>query len=106
MTEHSGGNGRLGRWLRAALAVLAVLVLMFVVPPLISVRAYKNQITQLISRSLGRPVRLSSAQARILPWPGFEISDLSVAEDPAYGAEPVLHANKVNASIRLMALLG
>jgi uncharacterized protein involved in outer membrane biogenesis len=53
---------------------------------------------------LGRPVRLSSVQAHILPWPGFEISDLSVAEDPAYGAEPVLHANKVTASIRLLAL--
>lgn len=93
------------RWLRIALAAIAVVVLVFVVPPLISVSAYKNQITQLISQSLGRPVRLSSVQAHILPWPGFEISDLSVAEDPAYGAEPVLHADKVTASIRLLALL-
>ncbi len=104
MKDYGRGNERLGRWLRATLAVVAVLVLLFVVPPLISVKAYKNQITQLISQSLGRPVRLSSAQARILPWPGFEISDLSVAEDPAYGAEPVLHANKVTATIRLLAL--
>ena len=92
------------RWLRIALAVFAVLVLVFVVPPLISVNRYRSQITQLISRSLGRPVRLSAVQVRLLPWPGFEISDLSVAEDPEYGAEPVLHANKVTASIRLLAL--
>ncbi len=92
------------RWLRIGLAAVAVTVLVFVVPPLISVNPYKSQITQVISRSLGRPVRLSSVQAQILPWPGFEISDLSVAEDPAYGAEPVLHANKVTASIRLLAL--
>jgi len=105
MTNSAGGNERLRRWLRVALAAIAVLVLVFVVPPLISVSAYKNQITQLISRSLGRPVHLSSVEAHILPWPGFEISDLSVAEDPAYGAEPVLHANKVAASIRLLALL-
>ena len=105
MTDSAGGNERVRRWLRIALAAIAVLVLVLVVPPLISVSAYKNQITQLISQSLGRPVRLSSVQARILPWPGFEISDLSVAEDPAYGAEPVLHANKVTASIRLLALL-
>ncbi len=91
-------------WLRIALAVIAVLVLVLVVPPLISVSRYKSQITQLISQSLGRPVRLSSVQVRLLPWPGFEISDLSVAEDPAYGAEPVLHANRVTASIRLLAL--
>jgi hypothetical protein len=105
MTDSAGGNERVRRWLRVALAAIAVLVLVLVVPPLISVSAYKNQITQLISQSLGRPVRLSSVEAHILPWPGFEISDLSVAEDPVYGAEPVLHANKVTASIRLLALL-
>ena len=86
------------------LAAIAVLALVLVVPPLISVGRYKGQITQLISQTLGRPVRLSSVQVRLLPWPGFEISDLSVAEDPAYGAEPVLHANTVTASIRLLAL--
>jgi len=106
MTESDGGNGRIRRWLRIALATIAILVLVLVVPPLISVSRFKSQITQLIARSLGRPVRLSSVQARLLPWPGFEISDLSVAEDPAYGAEPVLHASKVTASIRLLALFG
>ncbi|MGA2206600.1 MAG: AsmA family protein [Terracidiphilus sp.] len=90
--------------LRIALAAIAVLVLLLVVPPLISVNHYKGQITGLISQSLDRPVHLSSVQARLLPWPGFEITDLSVAEDPAYGAEPVLHADKVTASIRLLAL--
>jgi len=104
MTDGAGGKERLRKGLRIALATLAVLVLLLVVPPLISVSRFKTQITQLISQSLGRPVRLSSVQAHILPWPGFEISDLSVAEDPAYGAEPVLHANKVTASIRLLAL--
>jgi hypothetical protein len=106
MTESDGGNGRIRRWLRITLATIAILVLVLVVPPLISVSRFKSQITQLISRSLGRPVRLSSVQAQLLPWPGFEISDLSVAEDPTYGAEPVLHAGKVTASIRLLALFG
>jgi hypothetical protein len=106
MTEGAGGNERLWRGLRIILAAVAILVLVFVVPPLISVSHFKTQITQLISQSLGRPVRLSSVQAHILPWPGFDISDLSVAEDPAYGAEPVLHANTVTASIRLLALFG
>jgi hypothetical protein len=104
MTESDGGNGRIRRWLRIALATIAILVLVLVVPPLISVTRFKSQITQLIAQSLGRPVHLSSVQAHLLPWPGFEISDLSVAEDPAYGAEPVLHASKVTASIRLLAL--
>ena len=93
-------HGRL--WM--ALAVVVLLVLALVVPPLISVSHYKGQITHLIAQSLGRPVRLSSVEVRLLPWPGFVLYDLSVAEDPAYGAEPVLHASKVTASLRLLAL--
>jgi hypothetical protein len=71
---------------------------------MVSVSRYKSRITHLIATSLGRPVRLSSVELRLLPRPGFVLTDLSVAEDPAYGAEPVLHANSVTASIRLLSL--
>lgn len=104
MTNGADRKEKLYARLRTALAILAVLVLALVVPPLISVNHYKGQITHLIAQSLGRPVRLSSVEVRLLPWPGFVLSDLSVAEDPAYGAEPVLHATKVTASLRLLAL--
>lgn len=87
-----------------ALAVLAIILVGLIVPPLVSIGRYKGRITELIATSLGRPVRLSSVGFRLLPWPGFVLNDLSVAEDPAYGAEPVLHANTVTASIRLFPL--
>ena len=100
--QHGRQLWRKGLWL--ALALVAFLLLLLIVPPLVSVSRYKSQITRLISESLGRPVRLSSVELRVFPWPGFEITNLSVAEDPAYGAEPVLHANSVRASIRLLSL--
>jgi len=104
MTNGAASKKKLHGRLRMALAATAIFVLVLVVPPLISVGHYKGQITHLIARSLGRPVRLSSVEVRLLPRPGFVLYDLSVAEDPAYGAEPVLHANKVTASLRLLAL--
>ncbi len=106
MTNGADRKKKLHGRLQIALAVLALLVvvLALVVPPLISVSHYKGQITQLIARSLGRPVRLSSVEVRLLPWPGFVLTNLSVAEDPAYGAEPVLQASTVTASLRLLAL--
>ncbi len=104
MTDGARSKGKKHKRLWAAIAVAAFLLLGLVVPPLISVNHYKGQITQLMAKSLGRPVRLSSVEARLLPWPGFVLTDLSVAEDPAYGAEPVLHANTVRASLRLLAL--
>jgi hypothetical protein len=89
-------------WL--ALTALAALLVILIVPPFLSVSRYKSRITQLISASLGRPVRLSSVEVRLLPTPGFLLSDLTVEEDPAYGAEPVLHASTVTASIRMLSL--
>ena len=89
-------------WL--ALAVLVAILAVLIVPPFLSVSRYKASITRLISASLGRPVRLSSVEVRLLPRPGFLLTDLTVEDDPTYGAEPVLHANTVTASIRLLSL--
>src|SRR3954469_18698801 len=94
-------DGRARVWL--ALSVMLVILALVFVPPFISVQRYKSRITQIIAASVGRPVRLSAVELRILPRPSFVINDLTVEEDPAYGAEPVLHANTVTASIRLLS---
>jgi len=104
MMEEAQPRQRKRKRLWLALAALAVILAVVFVPPYVSVNRYKSRITHLISSSLGRPVRLSSVEVRVLPRPGFLLTDLTVEEDPAYGAEPVLHANTVTASIRLLSL--
>ena len=104
MTKDTEGGKRRHKRLWLAGAAVTAIVAVVVVPPLVSVSRYKARITQLISASLGRPVRLSSVEVRLLPRPGFVLSDLTVEEDPAYGAEPVLHASTVTAPIRLLPL--
>jgi len=89
-------------WL--ALSAILILVALLVLPPLIGIARYKNRITALVSAALHRPVRLSSVELRILPRPGFVLTDLTVDEDPVFGAEPVLHANSVVTAIRLSSL--
>lgn len=97
-------------WLRRhyrlvlAFAGLAAVLLLIVVPPFIGISQYKKHITELVSSSFGRPARLSSVELRLLPRPGFVLTDLTVDEDPAFGGEPILHANTVVASIRLLSL--
>ena len=95
-------TSRMRVWL--PLSALALILALLIVPPFISVRRYKNRITEAIAASVGRPVRLSSVELRILPRPSFVITDLVVEEDPAYGAEPVLHASTVTASIRMLPM--
>jgi len=104
MTEEVEGGSRKRYRLVLALAAVIVLLAIVFVPPLLSIGRYRSRITQVISASLGRNVRLSSVELRLLPRPGFVITDLTVEEDPAFGAEPVLHANTVVAAIRLLSL--
>lgn len=103
MQEVQGRKLKLKR-LWQALAVLVAILAVLIVPPLVSLSHYKSQITRLMAASLGRPVRLSAVEMRLLPRPAFVLSDLTVEEDPAYGAEPVLHASTVTANLRLLSL--
>lgn len=98
------GRQRMRKRLWQALIAVGVILAVLLVPPLVSISRYKSQITHLMAASLGRPVHLSSVSLRLLPRPGFLFTDLIVDEDPAYGAEPVLHANSVTASFRLLSL--
>ena len=102
--DDTGRRRRLQRRLAAAAAATALLLAVILVPPFINVQRYRGRVAALISASLGRPVRLSSVELRLLPRPGFVLTDLTVDEDPAYGWEPLLHANTVKASIRLLSL--
>ncbi|HET7102527.1 MAG TPA: AsmA family protein [Terracidiphilus sp.] len=104
MTEdaHSRRTNRRRLWL--ILLVIALLVLAVVVPPLLNIGRYKVEITELMAGSLGRPVRLGSVELQLLPRPAFVLSDLTVEEDPAFGAEPILHASSVTADIELLSL--
>ena len=106
MTEEAARPRRTRKWLWITLAGFVLLLAFFLVPPMLGIGRYKIKIAQAVSSSLGRPVRLSSAELRLLPRPGFVITDLTVEEDPSYGAEPVLHANTVTASIRLLSVIG
>ena len=104
MTEDAQGRRGTRTRVWAALSAVTVILALLIVPPYVSISRYKNRITQVLAASMGGPVRLSSVELRILPRPSFVLTDLVVEEDPAYGAEPVLHANTVTASIRLLPL--
>ena len=47
---------------------------------------------------------MGAMQLRLLPTPAIDMTDLTVAEDPAFGYEPSLHASEVVASLRLRSL--
>jgi len=86
------------RWLVAAVIVLLLFLLRPGASPL------KSRIIVSISSGVGRPVDIGSVRVRLLPRPGFDLENLVVYEDPAFGAEPMLRASEVTAVLRLTAL--
>jgi hypothetical protein len=88
------------RWI--AVAALIVLLLFAFRP---GASRLKSRIVSSISSGVGRSVDIGSVQVRLLPRPGFDIKNLVVYDDPAFGAEPMLRAGEVTASLRLLSLI-
>lgn len=95
--------GRTRRRLMWATLLLVVLGLLLV-PPFINVNRYRKRVADSISRALAREVSVSGIELRMLPRPGLVLSNFVVADDPSYGAEPMLRASTVTAYIRLTSL--
>ena len=87
------------RWIAAAM----ILLLLFIVRP--GASRLKSRIITSISSGVGRPADISSVHLRLLPRPGFDLGNLVVYDDPAFGAEPILQASQVTAWLRLTSLV-
>jgi hypothetical protein len=104
---NSDGKPTKSPWNRRVALIGGLIVLIaaaVVIPPLINIGRYQRSITALMTLAMGRPVYMSSVELRLLPRPGFVLHDLSVSEDPGFGAEPILSARTVIASIRILSL--
>ena len=90
------------KW-RVAAVGIAVLLVLFLLRP--GASRLKSRIIASMSANLGRAVDIGAVHFRLLPRPGFDLENLVVYDDPAFGAEPMLRASEVTASLRLMSLL-
>ncbi len=92
------------RRIKIGSVVAAGLLGLALLPPFININRYQRRIATSISGSIGRPVHLDQVSLNLLPLPGFEIQNLVVDEDPAFGSEPIIRANTVRATLRLSSL--
>jgi AsmA family/AsmA-like C-terminal region len=85
-------------------ATLVIVLLAALAPPFINVNRYRNRVAEALGRALGREVTVSRIELKLLPRPGIVLSNFAVAENPTYGAEPMLRADTVTAFLRLTSL--
>lgn len=92
------------RRLWVGLAILVLLLLVALLPPLIHLNRYGRRIAMSMSESLGRPVHLDNVSLGLLPMPHLTLENVVVSEDPAFGNEPTIRADTVEAYLRLSSL--
>src|ERR1700745_2282989 len=85
------------------IACAAIALVLFLVRP--GAGRLKSRIAGSIGTALQRQCEISRVHVRLLPQPGFDLEGFVVHDDPAFGAEPVLRAPEVSASLRLSSLL-
>ncbi len=88
---------------RVAAVAVAILLALFLWRP--GASRLKSRIITSISAGVGRSVDIGSVHIQLLPRPGFDLENLVVYDDPAYGAEPILRAGQVEAALRLTSLV-
>ena len=88
---------------RVVTAAVVILLGLFLMRP--GVSRLKARIANSISRAVARPAEIGSVHLRFLPQPGFDLENLVIYEDPAFGAEPMLRAPEVTAVVRLTSLV-
>ncbi len=69
---------------RLAVGAVLLLLLLFVVRP--GASRLKSRIIRSLSAAVARPVDIGSVHIRLLPRPGFDIENLVVYDDPAFGS--------------------
>jgi len=94
------------KWLRVAIALLALLVLLQFAAGLVVRTPWMHAylIAKLV-RAFGRQVDVSQFDAQVFPSLRLDASGVTVAEDPAFGNEYFLRAEKLTAAVQWTGLL-
>jgi uncharacterized protein involved in outer membrane biogenesis len=94
------------KWWKLALAILVLLIaLQAGVSLLVRTHRLHGYLVAQLERAFGRPVEVGSFDVRILPSPQLHADSVTVGEDPAFGYEYFLRAERMSAGLRWMGLL-
>jgi hypothetical protein len=97
---------RLRKWAKPALAIAAFLVVaQIAVSLLVRTHRVHTYLTAQLERAFGRQVQVQHFDAQILPSPSVDASGVTVAEDPSFGYEYFLRAERLRAGLRWRGLL-
>ncbi len=88
--------------------ILAVLILLIVIAgvgaPYLRADYFAARIQAGLEHSLGRKVTIGNARYNVFTGPGFQVEEVTIAEDPRIGIEPFAHVSEVHARVDVWSL--
>jgi hypothetical protein len=94
------------KWWRLVLSVLALLIAAQIGASLLArARVIHTYLTAHLQRAFGRTVEVRHFNILLLPRPVLEAQQVSIGEDPAFGNEYFLRAERLTAGLRWSGLL-
>ena len=97
---------RVRKWWRLALSIAALVIAAQIgVSVLALARGVHNYLTAHLERAFGRTVEVRHFNILLLPSPMLEAEQVSIGEDPAFGNEYFLRAERLTARLRWRGLL-
>jgi hypothetical protein len=94
------------KWLkRAGLVLLALVAAHFAVNAALQTSRVRRAFTARLETAFGRQVEVGRIDLSLFPRPRLEAREVSVGEDPAFGFEYFLRAERVTAGLRWSGLL-
>ena len=97
---------KLQKWWKPALAIVCIVIALQVgVSFLVRTDRGHAYLVAHLERTFGRHVEVESFDARILPSPRLDANGVTVGEDPSFGHEYFLRAERLSADLRLLGLL-
>ena len=96
----------LRKWWKPALAIIVSLIaLQAGVLLLVRTSRVHGYLVAQLARAFGRPVEVGTFDVRILPRPQLDANNVTVGEDPGFGYEYFLRAERLSAGLRWWGLL-
>ena len=97
---------KLQKWWKPALAIAVLIVaLQVAVSFLARTHRVHSYLVAHLERAFGRQVEVASFDARILPSPQLDANGVTVGEDPSFGHEYFLRAERLSAGLRWTGLV-
>ena len=95
----------LRKWWKPALALVVLLVALQVgVSLLVRTHRVHGYLVAQLERAFGRPVEVGTFDVQILPSPRLDANNVTVGEDPGFGYEYFLRAERLSAGLRWMGV--